>query len=160
AATIPVAYGWPQGMALTPDGRYLYVSYVFNGGLRVYDVQKMLNLVGSTSSALLGNRALDDLDPSIVQAFDVGRPPPGLAIQSPRYVITADGLQGDFIPVQIPTLLGSQAGVQNPTNITLNLTSFVGGEVALKDSAAKSFAGASSAFAALGKVKPEDILQQ
>jgi len=133
AATIPVPLGWPQGLALTPDGRYLYVSYVFGGGLRIYDVQKMLNLIESTPSNTLGIRAVDDLDPSIVQAFDVGELPRGIAIQNPRYVITTSGLQGDFIPVQIRNLLSSQSSVQNSSGISLQLTSFVGGQVALND---------------------------
>ncbi|WP_205678900.1 CARDB domain-containing protein [Aquisphaera insulae] len=131
AGTIPIPLGWSQGISLTPDGRYLYVSYVYEGQLRIYDVDRMLDVIEGNSQDTLDRRAVDDLDSSIVQVIAI----PGLlrdiAIQSPRLTVTATGLQGESIPIDILNQLRNQLGQSNAQGLQLTLTSFVGGQVAL-----------------------------
>jgi YVTN family beta-propeller protein/YD repeat-containing protein len=72
AATRPIAFGYPVDLMLSPDGRYLYVSYQGlrvlgngNGGVMVYDAQAIINQIeqiqNTGNDSILKLVAIDDL---------------------------------------------------------------------------------------------------
>ncbi len=65
----------------------------------------------------------------------LGGSPWGIAIQSALAVVKTSGTGGDFIPVDLATLVQQAIGV-TPTSFTLNIGSFIGGQVALDSSLA------------------------
>jgi YD repeat-containing protein len=72
AATRPIPFGFPEDLALSADGHYLYVSYqglpldTGTGGVLVFDAQAMIQQVQSAlqsqpSGSLMRKVAIDDL---------------------------------------------------------------------------------------------------
>src|SRR6202035_139778 len=72
AATRPIPFGFPEDLALSADGHYLYVSYqglpldTGTGGVLVFDAQAMIQQVQSAlqsqpSASLMRKVAIDDL---------------------------------------------------------------------------------------------------
>ncbi|MEI9924472.1 MAG: VCBS domain-containing protein [Bradyrhizobium sp.] len=102
AATRPIPFGFPVDLAISDDGRYLYVSYQGlpttggEGGVLVYDVQQMLKVVVDTINAdhasLLRKFAVDDLP---LSANNARQPNPLIDIKADYLYQVVNG-QGTF----------------------------------------------------------------
>ena len=184
AVTRPTPDSFPDNLVLSADGRYLYAAYRGQSSVFVFDVALMLQTIQNSSPDELSSEPIDDINPAIdVQAayqldrsdpdnpifrvtdpvhapIATGGTPQGLAAESQPLVVTVSGTAGEFIPVNLASLVQVQFGGL-PTSFNLDITSFTEGQVALDTRVALLTAGPGglSAAQALSMATQDDILQ-